>query len=771
MKQETIIRKRVVSILMVIAMICSGIFIPPARQTQIVRAAESDDSEEVEEPYIEITNVSELYAIRNNLSGKYRLMNDIDLTEATAEGGEVNNTGHGWDPIDDFSGVLDGNGHVIKGMKIYGEMEGNVGLFGSVKDGIILNLGMVDVDIDVEYNCSKSSGFCGAIIGRAESSIHSISLIGGETDPSVYMINCFVTGRVRTIIKKGDAEDDEGYDCGTGGIVGYSYNGGIENSYNLAEVCSVDSKGNYCPTTAGVVGNTAYSQIIGECYNVGKINNGEGYAVMYWLNEKDWNCEEVVSLKGTGIGIGTPLTEAQMKNTNYFTGWDFDTVWEIDPYSNYKYPQLKSCRQKRVKSLEIATPPAKMEYNQGEPLDISGATVKVTYEDGLETTIFLTEDMLGDYDMMAVGKQQIPVNKANATTSLEINVNGIPVTGVSLNKSNTSIYKGYSEQLSASVLPENATNKGIVWSSADETIATVSQDGTVTAKNPGTVAIRATSQEGVTAECQVTVAVPSVILQLDAQDIKINKGDTYILTYKLSPVDSTDTVKWTSSNDAVLHVDDKNQFIGVDAGVVTVTGVTGSGVSAVCTVTVMQDLSEFTVLNIKDKNYTGKPVTQKPKVTNGAKTLRAGVDYSVEYSSNVNVGRATIKIVGMGAYKGTLTKEFNILPEGTSNQSNTAGKKITVPRASISSIKASSKKLVVKWKRAKNAVGYKIEMAKNRAFTRGKKTYTVGKNTLKKTLKGAKKTTYYVRVQAYAYDTGGQIHYGAYSKVKKKKTK
>lgn len=756
MKSETRIKKRVVSILMIIAMICSGVFVSFVGQTKIARAAKSDEIEDYEEDekdeesYIEITNVSELYAIRNNLDGKYRLMNDIDLTKATAEGGEVNNTGHGWDPIEFFSGELDGNGHVIKGMKIYGEVEGNAGLFGTVSGALIQNLGMVDVDIDVKgygpdnywirYNY-------GAIIGTATE--------------QTKIKSCFVTGTIKAIGANS-----------TGGVVGASFSSSsIDNSYNLADVCSVDSEGNYQSETAGLVGDNYLK--INQCYNAGKINNGEGIAIAAGAiaaGDKDINC---FYLKGTGeegAGAGTPLTETQMKNVNYFTGWDFDAVWEIDPYSNYKYPQLKSCLQKRVKSLVIDTPPEKVEYNQGEPLDIAGATVKVTYEDGLETTIFLTEDMLGDYNMMSVGKQRIPVKKGNATTSLVINVNGIPVTNVAINKTSTSIYKGYTEQLSASVQPETASNKGIEWSSDDETIATVSQDGTVTGKNPGTTVIRATSQDGAMAECMVTVTVPCVILQLDSYDITINKGDTYVPIYKMSPVDSTDTVKWISSDEKVVHVDDKNQLIGVSAGVVTVTGITESGISTICTVTVMQDISEFTVLNIKDKNYTGKPRTQKPEVTNGTKTLRAGVDYTVEYSSNVNVGKATVKIIGLTPYKGTLTKEFNILPvQGNSGgQTNSA---VSLSKAKISSIKASKKKLIVQWKRVKNASGYFIDMAKNRAFTKSKKTYSVGENALRKTLKGAKKTTYYVRIRAYTYDLSGQICYGGYSKVIKKKTK
>ena len=79
-----------------------------------------------EDGYVEIRTIEELYNIRDNLTANYILMNDIDLTEATAQGGEWDFMGNGWNPIGSndiygnvtFSGTFDGNGHTIRGMRI-----------------------------------------------------------------------------------------------------------------------------------------------------------------------------------------------------------------------------------------------------------------------------------------------------------------------------------------------------------------------------------------------------------------------------------------------------------------------------------------------------------------------------------------------------------------------------------------------------------------------------------------------------------------------------
>ena len=83
----------------------------------------------------------------------------------------------------------------------------------------------------------------------------------------------------------------------------------------------------------------------------------------------------------------------------------------------------------------------------------------------------------------------------------------VPVSQITLNKAETSISVGNSETLTATVAPENATNKALTWASSDEDVATVAPDGTVTAVKVGTVTITATAADGSgkSATCTVTV--------------------------------------------------------------------------------------------------------------------------------------------------------------------------------------------------------------------------------------------------------------------------
>ncbi len=93
----------------------------------------------------------------------------------------------------------------------------------------------------------------------------------------------------------------------------------------------------------------------------------------------------------------------------------------------------------------------------------------------------------------------------NGTDGTDYNP-GIAVTGVSLNPATASIVVGATQQLTATVTPLDATNKNVSWLSTDETVATVSATGLVTAVAAGTAAIVAITRDGVYTEtCLVTV--------------------------------------------------------------------------------------------------------------------------------------------------------------------------------------------------------------------------------------------------------------------------
>ena len=78
-----------------------------------------------------------------------------------------------------------------------------------------------------------------------------------------------------------------------------------------------------------------------------------------------------------------------------------------------------------------------------------------------------------------------------------------------------------------------------------------------------------------------------------------------------------------------------------------------------------KSISGAKISGITTKTWNGKGITQKITVKLGSVILKNGTDYTVRYSNNKNVGRATVYIIGKGKYTGTVKKTFNIRPKGT----------------------------------------------------------------------------------------------------------
>ena len=168
--------------------------------------------------------------------------------------------------------------------------------------------------------------------------------------------------------------------------------------------------------------------------------------------------------------------------------------------------------------------------------------------------------------------------------------NPVAVTGVSLNKTSLSLEKGKSETLTATVAPENASNKNVTWSSNNTSVATVN-NGEVTAVAPGTATITVTTEDGgKTATCVVTVKArvyPVTGVALDKTNAELTEGDKLTLTATVTPENATNkNVTWTSSNPAVATIQN-GVVTAVKAGsaIITVKTVDG-GKTATCTIKV-----------------------------------------------------------------------------------------------------------------------------------------------------------------------------------------
>ena len=171
----------------------------------------------------------------------------------------------------------------------------------------------------------------------------------------------------------------------------------------------------------------------------------------------------------------------------------------------------------------------------------------------------------------------------------------VAATGVSLNKTSAEMYVGDSTSLVATVTPTNATNKGVTWTSSDESVATVSNQGVVTALKTGTSTITATTKDGsYKATCTVTVkapepatiAVTGVTLNLKISTMQV--GDSLNLVATVLPTNATiKTLKWTSSDTSVATVSEQGIITAVKEGKTTITVSTLDGhIKASCELTV-----------------------------------------------------------------------------------------------------------------------------------------------------------------------------------------
>ena len=159
----------------------------------------------------------------------------------------------------------------------------------------------------------------------------------------------------------------------------------------------------------------------------------------------------------------------------------------------------------------------------GNPISISGAdkTKSVSFSAPYEescTYKFIATDKAG--------------NVTEKTVNLYYNDKVVSVTGVSLNESSITLDVGGSKTLAATVTPDNATNKKVRWTSDNETVATVSEDGVVTAVAGGTAVITATTHDGLfTATCTVTVNAPDAAPTITTDTLPDGKvGEAYSQT-------------------------------------------------------------------------------------------------------------------------------------------------------------------------------------------------------------------------------------------------
>ena len=240
----------------------------------------------------------------------------------------------------------------------------------------------------------------------------------------------------------------------------------------------------------------------------------------------------------------------------------------------------------------------------------SNATGDKTVKWSSSNEAVATVDSNGKVTAKKAGTAVITATSSNGKTAgctVTVKQKEIAITGISLNKSTTSLTEGESETLTATITPSNATgDKTVKWSSSNEAVATVDSNGKVTAKKAGTAVITATSSNGKTAGCTVTVKQKEIAItgiSLNKSTTSLTEGESETLTATITPSNATGdkTVKWSSSNEAVATVDSNGKVTAKKAGTAVITATSSNGKTAGCTVTVKQ---KDTYTGLRDVNGT-----------------------------------------------------------------------------------------------------------------------------------------------------------------------
>lgn len=184
----------------------------------------------------------------------------------------------------------------------------------------------------------------------------------------------------------------------------------------------------------------------------------------------------------------------------------------------------------------------------------------------------------------------------SATCEVTVQKYVVDPTSITLNTTSMALEKGQAETLTATVLPEDTTDKTVIWSSSNAAVASVDKNGKVTAVGGGSAVISATTVNDITAQCQVTVTVPATSVTISKTSLSLTKGQEETLTATVLPTDADDkTVTWSSSNAAVASVDQNGKVTAIAGGSAVITVTTVNDITTQCQVTVTVPVTSVTL--------------------------------------------------------------------------------------------------------------------------------------------------------------------------------
>ncbi len=271
--------KKIISVVLAIVLGVT-MFIPAfATNNKLIKSV--DTTESIPDGYTEIKTVKELNAIRDNLNGKYVLMNELDLSSLTE-----------WEPIGNteapFTGIFNGNGYSIKNVSVTSGKNRAVGLFGEIKNATVANLYVENVSVkinypfEIHYCVGAVAGICKSsnILNCAASGIIDVTaggafsvggIVGEVASGSSIISNCLNEANIKLAGEISDEALSSGmvHSTNAGGIAGVLQNGNALNrSINKGNI-EINPFGYV--NAGGIAGSAYFNAPITDCGNSGNI--------------------------------------------------------------------------------------------------------------------------------------------------------------------------------------------------------------------------------------------------------------------------------------------------------------------------------------------------------------------------------------------------------------------------------------------------------------------------------------------------------------------
>ena len=539
-------------------------------------------------------------------------------------------------------------------------------------------------------------------------------------------------------------------------------------SSSAPTVASVDQSGNI---TAKSVGNATITVTA---------KDGSGVTATCWVNVTDIKVTGI-TLNKTTLNIKTGATEQLTAKVQPTDATNSKVTWSSNEPAVAEVDQTGMITAKKEGSAVItvtaqdgsgktATCQVNVTDIKVSGITLSASTLAMQTEDVKQLSVtnitpanatnkalkweskntwVATVDESGNVTAKNPGEATITVTAADnggaqATCKVTVTERTAPVikvTQIQLSQTRASLIEGKELQLTATVLPTDATNQGLTWSSSVEGVATVDPTGKVTAIKAGTTVITATAKDdsGISASCTVQVTVPTVKvtgITLNKTTASVVKGKTVALTATVTPDTATDkTIKWTTSNKNVATVSTDGVVTAVAAGtaIITATAADGSGVKATCKITVTNPVIKVTKVTLN--KTTASVVKGKTLTLTATVTPTNATNKNVTWKSS-NTKIATVD--GNGKVTAVAAGTATITCTAKADKSKSATCKITVTNPAVKVTKLSMNKTSVdllKGKTVQLKVTVTPSNATNKAVTwtsSNKKIATVTSNGLVK---------------------------------------